>query len=88
MTNYREVLRLGSLGLSQKRIAEATGLNRKTVSATLLRAEEIGLDYRSAAELSDREIARKLYPQGEEAGKPTYKMPDYEGFTPNSPSRT
>lgn len=78
MTNYREILRLGSLGLSQKQIAEATGLNRKTISAALQRAQENELDYLAVTELSDREIASKLYPQGEESGRPAFKMPDYE----------
>jgi transposase len=77
MTNYREVLRLDSLGYNHKQIADSLGISRPTVIKTLKRATQCGLTYAGASTMSDREVARKLYPQGE-GGKPLYKMPDCE----------
>lgn len=39
MTNYREILRLRSLGLNHSRIAESMGISRPTVIAALQRAQ-------------------------------------------------
>jgi len=76
MTNYREILRLTSLGINNKRIAESMGIARQTVITTLQRAVAQGMDWQNAEPLSDRELAAKLFPQ--EPDKPTYKMPDYD----------
>jgi len=77
MTNYREILRLQSLGFSQAEIAKAMGITRQTASGVLRRASEAELSYENVEELSDREIAQKLFSTGAEP-KPTYKMPNYE----------
>ena len=42
-TNYREILRLESLGLNKTDIASATQCARNTVSTTLARAKACGL---------------------------------------------
>ena len=76
MTNYREILRLRSLGLNNSQIALSAGISRPTVIATVQRATAQGLDWQTAEPLSDKELAERLFPQGE--GKPSYKMPDYE----------
>ena len=76
MTDYREILRLRSLGINHSQIAESTAISRPTVIATLQRAAAQGLDWQTAEPLSDRELAAKLFPP--EDGKPGYKMPDYE----------
>jgi len=76
MTNYREILRLRSLGINNKQIAESMGIARQTVITTLQTAFAQGLDWQSAESLSDKDLSAKLFPQG--GGKPTYKMPDYE----------
>jgi transposase len=56
----------------------STGIaSRPTVIRTLTAATMAGLDYAAAAEMSDRELAKALFPQGESA-KPTYTQPDYE----------
>lgn len=47
MTNYREILRLDSLGLNKTQIADACDCSRTTVIAVLRRAEEVGLCYTS-----------------------------------------
>jgi len=76
MTNYREILRLRSLGINHSRIAEGMGIARQTVVTALQRAAAQGLDWQAAEAMNDRELAAKLFPVGE--GKPSYKMPDYD----------
>jgi transposase len=76
MTNYREILRLKSLGLNHSQIAESTGISRPTVITALQKAAEAGLSYQTSKELSDKEIANELFPGGN--GRISYKMPDYE----------
>ena len=78
MTNYREILRLSSLGINHKQIAEGMGIARQTVVTALQRAAAQDLDWAAAEPLSERELAARLFPQGD--GKPTYKMPDYDYF--------
>ena len=76
MTNYREILRLSSLGINHSRIADSTTISRPTVITILQRAAAQGLDWHAVEHLSDRELALRLFPQGE--GKSVYKMPDYD----------
>lgn len=76
MTNYREILRLRSLGINHSKIAEGMGISRQTVVTTLQRAAAQGLSWQTAEVMSDRELAGRLFPTGE--GKPSYRMPDYE----------
>lgn len=45
MTNYREILRLNSLGLNNSQIAEACGCSRTTVVQTLRLAKDKSLTY-------------------------------------------
>ena len=74
-TNYREILRLKSLGLNKTDIASAAQCARNTVSATLERAKACGLEWPLPEGMSDKELAEKLFPSA--AGKPVFKMPDY-----------
>ena len=75
MTNYREILRLHSLGLNKTEIAASLHCARNTVAATLQRAGNCGLQWPLPDELSDRQLADLLFPSA--PGKPVYKMPDY-----------
>ena len=75
MTNYREILRLQSLELNNSKIAASAGVSRPTVIKILRRATAQGLDWHAAKELSDRELAERLFPQ--EDDKVGYAMPDY-----------
>ena len=45
MTNYLEILRLNSLGISKSAIAESLGCSRTTVITTISRAEELDMRY-------------------------------------------
>ena len=76
MTNYREILRLRSLGLNHSQIAESMGIARQTVVTSLRRAASKGLDWQATESLSDSELSAKLFPPlGVGLG---YKIPDYE----------
>ena len=76
MTNYREVLRLSSLGLNKVEIAQSCGCSRNTVAAILQQAESCGLKWPLPDSLSDKHLAEMIYPATSE--KPAFKMPDYE----------
>jgi len=76
MTDYREMLRLRSLGFNHSKIAESVGASRTTVIAALTRAMAQGIDWHAAEDLSDKELAAKLLQS--ESAKPVYKLPDYE----------
>lgn len=62
MTNYKEIIRLHSLGLNKTRIAESCGCARSTVITALHKAEENGLSWNAVKNLSSEEVTRKLYP--------------------------
>ena len=68
MTNYREILRLDSIGLNRTEIAVSCGCSRNTVAAALKRAAECGLHWPLPADMSDQQLAGILYPSV--AGKP------------------
>lgn len=75
MTNYREILRLHSLGLNKTEIAGSLSCSRNTVAGVLRRAEECGLKYPPPDNMSDKQLSETLFPST--ASRPVYKMPDY-----------
>ena len=74
-TNYREILRLDSLGLNKTDITSAAQCARNTVSTTLARAKACGLRWPLPEGMSDKELEEKLFPSA--PGKVVYKMPNY-----------
>jgi len=76
MTDYREILRLRNLGINNQQIAQGMAVSRTTVITVLQRASSLGLNWQEAEGMSDRELAARLFPTGE--NRPLYKMPDYE----------
>ena len=60
MTNYREILRLHSLGLNKTEIAASLHCARNTVAATLQRAGNCGLQWPLSDEMSDGQLAERL----------------------------
>lgn len=76
MKNYKEILRLKSIGIKNTQIASSCNCSRTTVINTLNRAEECNLDWENVRDLSNEELAQKLIP----SLKPSvsYQMPDYE----------
>lgn len=75
MTNYREILRLHSLGLNKTEIAASCHCARNTVAATLQRAANCGLQWPLPEKMSDKQLSERLFPAT--ASKLVYKMPDY-----------
>ena len=76
MTNYKEILRLHSLGLNNTRIAESCGCARSTVISTLRRAGEQGIAWDVVRGLSETDVAARLFPAASPGRQ--YRMPDYE----------
>ena len=76
MTDYQEILRLSSQGISQRSIAQLCGCSRNTVSSTLKRAKAINLEYPFPEELSDTKLRELLFPKVEY--NTDRLMPDYE----------
>lgn len=76
MTNYKEIIRLHSLGLNKTHITESCGCARSTVITALHKAEENGLSWNAVKNLGSEEVARKLYPATSMGQQ--YSMPDYE----------
>lgn len=76
MTNYREILRMKSLGISNKSIASSLHCSRNTVAAVLSRANELTVNWSNSSSLSNEELKLKLYP--ESVHKLEYQMPDYD----------
>lgn len=75
MTNYREILRLKSLGINNSQIADGMMLSRQTVITALQRAVAQELDWQSAESLNDRELTSRLFPNGNDSV--SYQTPDF-----------
>ena len=76
MTNHKEILRLKNTGLSNAEIAAACCCGRNTVTRTLKRASETGLNWTRVKSMSLEEVYSKLFPGSED--RVQYRMPDYE----------
>ena len=76
MTKHREILRMASLGFSQRNIAGSLNCSRATISEVVKRARQEQLHWPLPPELSDGELEKILFPhKGRES---TRKEPDYE----------
>ena len=76
MTKYREILRLKSLGFSERNIALAVPCSRNTVSKVLKRAGEKGISWPLPDDTTDADLEKQL--SSSSASTPTKRMPDYE----------
>lgn len=77
MTNYREILRLHSRGISQRSIAESCGCSRNTVAKTLARAKEVGLKWPLEDGMTDADLESRLFPKDVENPSSRH-LPDLE----------
>ena len=77
MTKYREILRLLSLGISERKIAESCDVSRNTVSRIRKRSDAIGLKWPLEASLTDKVLETMLYPKGT-VDTSEKRMPDFE----------
>jgi transposase len=76
MTKYREILRLSSMGLSQRSIASSCQCSRNTVSNVLNRADEKGLTWPLPEDLGDADLQIMLFPDSVQQS--SRKVPDCE----------
>jgi transposase len=76
MTDYREILRLSSQGISQRGIALSCDCSRNTVAKVLKRAEELEVGWPLNDGITNGELHQMLF--AETAMPPLRKRPDYE----------
>ena len=76
MTKYREIIRLTSLGFSQRDIMASCGVAQKTVVKVQKRAKELNLAWPLKETLTDIEL-KKLINQKNEAVSSNKRMPDF-----------
>ena len=81
MTNYREILRLHSQGISQRSIAASCGCSKSTVQRAIALVKEHGLTFPLAPEFTNEQLTKLIYgsdeQDGEQGQKSVYKEPDY-----------
>jgi transposase len=75
MTKYREILRLKSLGISERGIAESCECSRNTVAKVLGRAEELEVSWPLPDNESDKALEKRFF--GERRRQDPRKEPDY-----------
>ena len=83
MTNYREILRLHSLGLNKTEIATSCRCARNTVATTLQRAANCGLQWPLPEGMSDKEVQIVLkshMPEDESEASAKCFLPDILDF--------
>lgn len=75
---YSEILRLNSIGFSQRNIALSVPCSRNTVAKTLERAKDLGISWPLPDGMTDARLGKLLFNQEELPAKVTRRMPDYE----------
>ena len=76
MTNYREILRLHSLGVNNSQIRETLQCSRQTVVTTLQKAAEQHLSWPVPDNLTNEALGKLFYPS--QKAEVVYAMPDCE----------
>lgn len=79
MTNYREILRLHSRGISQRSIADSCQCSRNTVARVLERAREVNVSWPLKSDLTDSELEKLLFPASAEIST-NRCLPDLENI--------
>ena len=74
MTEYREILRLHSQGISQRSIAESLNCSRNTVAKVLSQAKEQNISWPLKPETTDAVLDKILYPATETVNQ--RRLPD------------
>ena len=77
MTQYREILRLHSMNLSQMNIAASCGASKKTVNKVLKAASAHGISWPLDDAMTDAVLDEKLFPKAPKVS-PTKQMPDFD----------
>lgn len=76
MTDYREILRLKSLGFSERSIATSCACSRNTVSKALKRAKELEVAWPLPDSQTNDVLSELFYPEASTSSK-SRRMPDY-----------
>lgn len=76
MASYREILRLNSMGLSQRSIAASLQCSRNTIAEVLSRSHRQGLTWPLSDDLLDEDLRIRLFP--EKSGNLSSNKPDCE----------
>lgn len=76
MTKYREILRLHSLGISQRNITASCHCSRTTVNKVLKRAKELNIKWPLPDSVTDGELNKKFFPKAVDTSERRY--PDLE----------
>ena len=77
MTKYREILRLYSLGISQRGIAASCLCSRKTIIKVLKRAQDLNIAWPLPAETTDGELDKLFFPKSDNTSTRRYPDLDY-----------
>ena len=78
MTEYREILRLYSLGHSIRGIALSVPCSRNTAARTIKLAKEAGLEWQQARNMTDGEIEKVLFAKPDDPQEAERAMPDFD----------
>lgn len=76
MTNYLEILRLKSIGCSNRKIASSVKSSHNTVKTVLELAQKNGISYPLDSNISNADLKKLFYPDRKNAGM-VRKEPDY-----------
>ena len=76
MTKYREILRLKSLGFSDRNIARSCSVSRNTVRRVIDRASEMNLSWPLDDSMTDASLDELLFPSDRSATD--RRLPDYD----------
>lgn len=68
MTKYREILRLKSLGISEREIAVSCSVSRNTVARVCKRATELNIQWPLESSVTDMDLQKLLFPKEEVVG--------------------
>lgn len=77
MTQYREILRLTAMGLSQRDILRSVKCSQKTVVKVQQRARELSLSWPLDASMTEDVLKEKMFPKAPKSS-PTKQMPDFD----------
>ena len=75
MTKYREILRLKSLGFSERNIARSCSVSRNTVRRVIDRADELSISWPLDFGMTDGTLEELLFPS--EKSATDRRLPDY-----------
>jgi transposase len=77
MRKIKDVFRLHSEGLSDRKVAERLGIGRGSVRKYRERAKDAGLSWPDVADMDDAVLERQLFTQTTSPDDPRFAEPDW-----------